>query len=90
MVRILTNHGWKVVNDEKNCTLKWVYHLKHNTYSELSKKTKINHFPNSHMLTTKLGLCKTLNGQRGAMTSAEGKSYLQYYPRSYDLRYVQV
>lgn len=76
-----------MTNVEKNCSLKWTYNIKHNTFSELSKNTKINHFPHSHMLTTKLGLCKTLKGQREALINEAGRAHSQYYPRSYDLRY---
>jgi len=68
--------------------LKWVYQPRNNTFSELHKNTLINHFPHSHILTTKLGLCKTLRGERTALINDFGKTHLRFYPRSYDLRYI--
>ena len=86
LIRILLNNGWKLTNNQKNCELKWVNQCKHNAFSELSKQTKINHFPHSHNLTTKLGLCKTFSMQRGAFIGDTGMSYTHFYPRGYDLR----
>lgn len=88
LVRILMSKGWKPSVGDKNCGIQWVYHVKHNTFSELSKNTKINHFPHSHLLTTKLGLSKTLKGQKNALIGDEGHSHSTFYPRSYDLRYL--
>lgn len=64
-----------------------MYHLKHNTFSQLPKHSIINHFPHSYLLTTKLGLCKTLKGQKAALINPLGNSHSTFYPRSYDLRY---
>ena len=89
-IRILVAHGWEVVSTEQNCMLKWVYNFKYNTFSELPRNSKINHFPNSHVLTTKLGLCKTFRGQRGTLLGEKGLSHTHFYPRSYDLRYLMI
>jgi hypothetical protein len=79
---------WKVIPAEaKSFSLKWVYMPKQHTFSELTQNQRINHFPHTHILTTKLGLKRTLTGERSAHLGWKGQHHGNFLPRSYDLRY---
>lgn len=47
----------------------------------------INHFKDSYKLTTKIGLFNLLTSPHNeTLTDEEGRNYMKYFPRSYDLR----
>lgn len=56
-------------------------------YNELNPNESMNHFKESFQLTTKLGLKKTLQSKHNCYINSHGKSFDDFYPRSYDLKY---
>ena len=59
----LTSHGWMKLEDKSSLkfTLKWVEVKQHIDYKSFREGEQIvNHFPNIHLLTTKIGLLESL------------------------------
>ncbi len=59
---------------------------KSHTFSELAQNQRLNHFSHTHILTTKLGLKRTLTSERSMHVGWKGLYPGHFFPRSYDLR----
>eukprot|EP00002_Diphylleia_rotans_P015536 TRINITY_DN3009_c1_g1_i2.p1 TRINITY_DN3009_c1_g1~~TRINITY_DN3009_c1_g1_i2.p1 ORF type:complete len:1116 (+),score=211.00 TRINITY_DN3009_c1_g1_i2:238-3348(+) len=79
----LIQRGWVENPDPTSCVFdfKWTTYSNDINFRKLNKKQVVNHFEGVDVLTTKLGLLKSLR----QLFWLESQDYQSFYPRSYDL-----
>lgn len=83
---MLKENGWKqIARNSVSWQFKWVWKMQAGDLEGLKDGQLVNHFRGSEEISTKLGL--SLLYRKNPVILDSGKSYLSYYPRSYNLRY---